>query len=96
MTGQMSVFLIIIQLSSILSIYNGQQCKPEYNSFMVELIGHKSHKETLKCSGTLIKLDRVLTAAHCVQKFKGIIFAEPTVVLHKPKGELNCIFLTFD
>ncbi|KAL3285371.1 hypothetical protein HHI36_019478 [Cryptolaemus montrouzieri] len=50
------------------------------------LIGHGKNGQKLKCSGTLIKLDTILTAAHCVVNLRRSIFAEPEAILHTPQG----------
>ncbi|XP_044766634.1 kallikrein-4-like [Coccinella septempunctata] len=80
--------VIFLNLSSSFSIYNGEECYPGNYTFLVQLVSLKRGKKTVICSGTLIKLDTVLTAAHCVLKFRSSIFAEPKIVLHTAEGNV--------
>ncbi|XP_045462024.1 trypsin-3-like [Harmonia axyridis] len=88
MTALLCIALILLNLTSSFAIYNGESCDPRNYTFLVQLVGHRKNNSTVKCSGTLIRLDTVLTAAHCVLNFKRSIFAEPKVVLHTEKGKV--------
>lgn len=71
--------VVAIYTSSVYSIHNGFIVEPNSIPYQV-LIIVKNSDHSSKCGGSLVKVDRVLTAAHCL---KGKDTAKVTVGAHR-------------
>lgn len=65
MEGKVAKFLLLLQISSVFSIFNGYRAKPHQFPFIVLLNSPKFY-----CAGSLISPQHVLTAAHCLMSVK--------------------------
>jgi secreted trypsin-like serine protease len=70
---------VFLNISQVYSIHNGHTVEPNSIPYMV-LIIVKNSDHSSKCGGSLVRVDRVLTAAHCL---KGKDTAHVTVGAHR-------------
>jgi secreted trypsin-like serine protease len=75
----LTFFCVFLNISQVYSIHNGHTVEPNSIPYMV-LIIVKNSDHSSKCGGALVKVDRVLTAAHCL---KGKDTAHVTVGAHR-------------
>lgn len=71
--------IFIVSTSSVYSIHNGYVVEPNSIPYQVLMIV-KNSDHSSKCGGSLVKVDRVLTAGHCL---KGKDTARVTVGAHR-------------
>lgn len=75
----LTALVFAVYISSVYSIHKGYSVEPNSIPYQV-LIIVKNSDHSSKCGGSLVKVDRVLTAAHCL---KGKDTARVTVGAHR-------------